>query len=524
VGIVLVSLACFWVVEPTNFSGFDEWLTIDLASRGVVSMPYQHRPLILLFFLPGAWPPGVGLGGYWWAQWTYLTATGVLTFLLVRRLRGASAGLAFLAGVIASVWAPSDRIRLDVVLGRGYAGATAATLFVLVLFVESYRARRGLGLLLACVLAAVSGLAAEATLPLLLVGSLLPWLVEGDPRRRRLWAGALGACSLGAALLAASALRPGAEASYQSSALGLDPRPLGVVARFFRLAYEHLRPLFAGELSELASPGCLAATTVFLIAGLLVFRASRDRSSERPPSASRLALFGAVAAGAAYAAFALSPAIRTPDRTQVLSAPGVGLLLAGGAWAVAGLLLRRAQPWCVAALGAWVVAVGAGRTAALQREWRETSYWRAQNDSLVALTRLVPMTRPGTLLILIDERGAWPASFTFRHAVEHLYGGRALGFAPGEHDYFLYPGKFVREGFLCTPWAVIQKPWNEPARLHAYDQMIVARLPARGPLTLLDEWPDTALPPLPPGARYAPRRLIETPSPPPAARAILRQP
>ena len=36
--------------------------------------------------------------------------------------------LAFLAGVTAAIWAPADPLRLDVVLGRGYAGAVAGAL------------------------------------------------------------------------------------------------------------------------------------------------------------------------------------------------------------------------------------------------------------------------------------------------------------------------------------------------------------------------------------------------------------
>ena len=37
-------MAVFWAVwafvPPTNFSGWDEWLVIDLTSRGVLTLPF----------------------------------------------------------------------------------------------------------------------------------------------------------------------------------------------------------------------------------------------------------------------------------------------------------------------------------------------------------------------------------------------------------------------------------------------------------------------------------------------------
>jgi hypothetical protein len=522
-GLAAISFVCFWPVEPTNFSGFDEWLDIDLASRGILSMPYQNRPLSLLFFLPGAFPASLGLAGYWWAQWLYLAATGALTFLLARRLHGASDGLAFLAGVIACVWAPSDRLRLDVVLGRGYAGATAASLFVLLLLAESYRARRHLGLALACVLAAVFGLAAEAVLPLLLLGTLLPWLVVGHAASRRLWAAAFGGCVALTGLWVALALRPGAVPSYQASALSFDPQPLRVAGRLLRLAGDHLSPLVFGDRSELLSPWCGGATAVLLLVWALLWRASRWRWEQEPRTALRLAFVGTMAAVAGYAAFSLSAAVRTPDRTQFLAVPGLGLLLASLASGVSAALPRPARSWLLLAFTAWIVASGAGRTVALQRDWASASVWPAQNASLVALTDLVPMTRPGTLLVLFDERGAWPANFTFRHAIGHLYEGRAKGFVPGAHDYFLYPGAFADDGFHDTPWPVIRKPWAAPVSHHRYSEMIVLRLRADGELTILDEWPGSVLPRPPAGADYEPRRLIVRDGPLPASRAILRR-
>ena len=71
----------------------------------------------------------------------------------------------------------------------------------------------------------------------------------------------------------------------------------------------------------------------------------------------------------AHATLALTPAIRTPARTQILSAPGFGLALAATIVAIARLVGPRWRPVVAAALGAWVVAVGTGRVVAMQAEW-----------------------------------------------------------------------------------------------------------------------------------------------------------
>jgi hypothetical protein len=522
-GIALVSLCSFAAVEPTNFSGFDEWLDIDLASRGILAMPYQNRPLSLLFFVPGAFPPRLGLTGHWVVHWLYLTVSGLLSFLLVRRI-GAHTPLAFLAGVVAAVWASTDPLRLDVVLGRGYSGATAATLFVLLLYAESCRARRRDALLLACGLVVVLGLAAEAVLPLLALGLVLPWIVPGDAAARRTWSAALAGSLVLCGVWVAWALRPGAAPSYQSAALGFDPHPYRVAARVLGLAREHLRPLAGTDPGDLAAPWSLASVTVFLLAWLLVHRAARGEVAPARRAVLGLLLAGAVTSTAGYAAFASSTSIPGPERTQFLSSPGIGLLLAALVWLAAAAAPERLRSWLVAACGAWLVAVSAGRTTGLQREWRDTTYWPAQNASLVALTDLVPMTRANTLIVLIDERGAWPANFSFRHAVRHLYAGNAVGFVPGAHEAFLYPGSFAADGFHYLPWPVIRGPWNAPVTLHGYDQMIVLRLPRSGPLVLLEEWPAGALPRLPAGARFEPRGRIVTDAQLPASRAILRRP
>ena len=54
IGLLVVFGAGYAVVSPANFSGWDEWLVLDLTSRGIVSLPYENRPLSLAFNLPGS--------------------------------------------------------------------------------------------------------------------------------------------------------------------------------------------------------------------------------------------------------------------------------------------------------------------------------------------------------------------------------------------------------------------------------------------------------------------------------------
>ena len=524
VGIVVVGVLSFSLVRPTNFGGWDEWVDIDLASRGVLSVPYQNRPLSLLFFLPGAALWSGGLETFKWVQLIYLTATGVLTLLICRRLAGVDPALAFLAGVVAATWAPADRIRLDVVLGRGYAGATAGALFAILLLIESYRAGRILGLVLASAVATAVVASVEAAAPLILGAPALLWLGEGGRGRRLLWAVVFGIAPLLAVTLVAIPLVTQGESSYQASAIGLDPHPFRVASRLLVLAGYHLAPLFSFDPSQVLRPIVLGAVAAFTVAWIAVGRAATPATVSWR-SLGRLALVGLAAAAFGWAAFALSSGIKTPDRTQLLSAPGVGLLLAVAARSLARVLPRPSPAIVLGVCGAWIVGLGAARTAALQREWDETSLWPAQNRALVALTDLVPRTARNTLIVFIDEQGAWPANFTFRHAIEYLYGGEAKGWVPGAHGAYLYPAVFTERGLRYEPWPAIREAWRAPVTDHGFDEMIAVRFDSEGRLRIEDDWPGAILPPLPPGARYAPRpRILPGGSPIPARRILCRPP
>jgi len=197
------------------------------------------------------------------------------------------------------------------------------------------------------------------------------------------------------------------------------------------------------------------------------------------------------------------------NRTEFVSGPGIAAALA----AAAVLAARPVPPpwrWLVtAALGAWVVAVGTGRTLAMQQYWDRHSAYPQQAATLRDLEGVAPDLRPGTLVVLVDDCRDWPAVFSFRHAVEWTYGRRATGFLwrRGLLGQLLYPTAFGTEGVRTVPWESIQDAWDDRPTLHRYDEIVAVRRQGDCRLRLARRWPDE-LPPLPPGARYAPMERI----------------
>lgn len=523
-------VAVFWSqfawVRSTNFGGTDEWLYIALASRRVLEIPYANRPFVLLWTLPAPllWPHD--LRAYYLVHTMYLCLSGCLLFLLLRRLEPSRPLLAFLAGAFCLTWAPLDFLRLDTVLLTGYSGFTFATLLALLLFVESWVRDKPVLLALAGLLGLVTARGFEGVLPLLIAAPLLlRWV--GATRSRRLlgWMAAWeGLMLLIALLVVVPFFRPEGPGSYQGSALRLDLHPVHAAGRLLRQYGYHLLPLVSSPLRELAVPAVPLAAVTFLGAFALMPAHEGSELEDGPARRPyvRLAALGLLLAGLGYAVFVLSPSILAAARTQFLSAPGIGLFLAAlGCLAASGIPPARRKA-ALALMGAWVIAVGTGRTAAMQREWDETrSAYPRQRRALIDLTRQVPQTAPRTLIVLIDDSGAWPATFTFRHAVDYLYDGRAVGYVWKAID-FLYPAYFLSGGVYYDPWPVIRKPWGVAATLYRYDEVVAVYAGEDGALRVLPEWPSHVLPALPAGARYAPEARVLREGALPASRAILR--
>ena len=497
-------------VSPTNFGGADEWLLLDLSSRGILGIPYANRPLVLLWqAAPARLLPG-DLRGFWLFTTLYFAATGALTAWLAVRLAPGERAQALLAGVAAAAWAPLDYLRLDTVLICGYAGFTLAAVAALVLFVEAWHRQKFALLAAGMALAVAATLGVESVLPVLAVAPILVgsgW--RRDPRRFGRWTLAwMAVLSIGAGLTLGPLLL--GWPSYQTSALGIDPLPLRVGGRILQLAGMQLAPLVTSPLRELAVPAVPLAVLAFL-AGFAGLRLVGEPPPAREPSRRPIGLVlaaGVLLTLSAHAALALTPAIRTPARTQVLSAPGFALALAATFAATARLAGPRWRPVVAAALGAWLVAVGTGRVVAMQAEWEASrNAFPGQAATLSALTRAAPGLEPGSLVLLLDDSGGWPMTFTFRHALRYLYGDGVVGVVRDAND-FLYPWAVTGQGIVVNPWPVVRGEWQVAPTLHTWDTILVVHQGADGRLAVLPNWPEGVLPPLPAGARYAPERRI----------------
>jgi hypothetical protein len=518
---LLVSWSQFAWVKATNFGGWDEWLCISLSAEGIVDHPYPYRPLGVLWQVSAALAKPHDLRSYLVLHAVYIGLSGWLVFALCRRLAPQSLRFAYLAGALSVVWAPLDWLRLNAVNTLGYSGATMATLCAIVLFVESWFGRRGVVLAVACLAAGLASLTNEGTLPLLCAGPLaLLWVTPQKTRLLWLWVTcwAVLILVLGGAILYAHT-HPVGSGSYQLSAMRLDPSPLPVLRRWAQQFGFHLLPLLTTPVRELAVPAVPMAVGVFVIAGLLIARSAEDGLGSRFDHL-RLAALGILLAGLGNGIFALSPSVVSAARIQFLSSPGIAMFLASVILLISARLKPRLRVAACLAAGSWVVAVGTGRLVAMQRDWDTATAWPNQNRTLWELTRQAPDLKPNTFVVLVDEGGAWPASFTFRHALRYLYPGHAIGAVWKAND-FLYPIYFLPDGIHSVPWPVIQRPWRDPPTRHDYGEVMVVRLDTAGKVTILERWPSEFLPPLPSGAVYDPEGRVLRPAKLPAERAIL---
>ena len=499
------------LVSAHNFGGADEWLLLDLSSRGILGVPYANRPLVLFWHaLPARLWPG-SLAAFWAFAGLYRLGAGLLTAAIVLRLAPGRQRLALIAGACAVAWTPLDHLRLDAVLICGYEGVTLATMAAVLLFVESWYRRSPWLLVGALALSGVAALSVESVIPVLAVAPAACWRPVRDERRRFAgWALAWEAVAVLGALHAAWPVLT-RQPSYQTGALGLDASPLRVAGRVLQLLGMQLRPLLEPLAAPLPWPGVAAVLIAALAfaAGYALLRQEGTASEVSPRRTLRALATGLLFAAAAHATMALVSTIRTPARTQIVSGPGMAIALAAVIALLADRLPRRWRAVLAGTAGAWIVACGTARVAAMQAEWDGSrSLFPAQAETLARLTAAAPSLVPGTVVLLLDDGApAWPMTFTFRHALRYLYGDGVVGEVIGAND-FLYPSRFTSDGLLVTPLPAICAEWQVRPSFHPWDSLVVARRRADGSLVVLADWP-ADLPPLPASARYAPQRRIE---------------
>lgn len=525
--VVAASLAAILMTQlpwmaRTNFTGFDEWLIIDLVSKGIIDVPHGNRPVHLLWLLPAALFP-YSLTPYVVLHGVYRFLSGLLTHLLARRLAPERPLLAFLTSIFALVWGPGDLARLSTLERVGYNAFLFGTLFAIWLLVESWRNKNTALLAFAVLAAFLIARSYEAVVPLLACAPLLLPILDGPRSRFWTWLAAWeGVVGLSALLVAIPALYPSGLMAYQMQVLGVDANPVHVAMRLLQQYAFHLAPIVLSAPSELTVAAVPIA--VFTLASALLvwfwLVGSASDGAESRPFHARCLLAGLIWAGLGYSVLVLTPSQPTSLRMQFLSAPGIALFLASLACLIGSGLPIRWRPMAITVVAIWIVAVGTGRSVAMQKRWDALSAYPVQMRMLTGLTHEVPDVQPGTLITLLDEGRAWHATYGFHHAMCYLYQGRAAGYVHGAWNA-LYPTSFTPAGIRVEPWLALRMPWGIDVTLTPYDHTIVARHRPDGVVEVLDQWPPE-LPPLPTGARYDPRSRIVAGAPLPPERALLR--
>ena len=439
-------------VSAANFQGHDEWLGIELASRGVVGVPYANRPLVFLWqaLAQRAWPDD--LRAYWAFTSLAFLATGLLTGWLAHRLLPRAPLLALLAGVFAASWAPLDWLRLDTTLIAGYAGSP----------------------------------------PRRCSPSCCSWSRRHAPAGRCCWSlapsrraalGVEGCCRCSRSRRCCSRERledapPGAgdygcwRGPPSSSPAGCSRphRRCWASTRTGRTRCGSTRRRSAWPRGSFSSWACSSRRSSRATCASSRTRPCRSRSSACPSGGPRLALRAARdrrhpgsgrgrgrrrRAGARLRR-ALRPGARGGSPRPEPQPAALGPRLRPGARRRRGverLSLRPgrradepfaanpARPRLDAALALSIVAVGTGRVVAMQAEWdRARNAFPLQGRALADLVRLAPELRPNTLVVLADgSRAGYWLTFTFRHAVSLMYSGKVIALlADGEP--FAYRG------------------------------------------------------------------------------------
>jgi hypothetical protein len=523
-GIVALGAASFAWLRPTNFRGYDEWVIVSLLSRGILSVPHANRPLNLIWHVPAWLIAPDRLWGFLLVHAAWLTASGVLTFLLVRRLLPGAGRCAFLAGALAVAWMPSEPTRVASVQMTLYSGCTAGALLATWLLVEAWHGPRPALLPAAALAAVATALSLEASLPILALAPLLLLFAGGAGRlgRRLLWTS--GAMAFVAVLAARAALPllTGRDAlGYQLRLLSGTPSPWSVVRRIGIQLQKHLLPLATSPWRELLVPAVPVAVLVFALGFALATRAQSDAGDARRATRRAIAcagLVGLLHAVAGYWPMLMMRSARGIPRVEFLATPGVAVLLATAIMLATSALRGRLRHWVAGLLGAWVVAVGTGRTMAMQREWDSSVYAR-QWRTLEQLTVLAPQFAPHTFVVLLQEGMTWTFDFSFARAIDYLYEGTARGSVPGA-DSLLYETRYEQDGVVSSRAPVLRGPWGEETMRYRYDELVVFLEQRNGMLTVTDSWPED-LAPLPAGGAYSPRARILTDQPRPRRAAIL---
>jgi len=509
IGVAAVFWSQYIWVRASNFHGTDEWVFQWVAARGILDSPYSNRPFNFLWTIPGAHVGARGFAGFYAVHGLYLLGSALVTLTLCHRLLPERPRLGFLIAVFAAVWAPSDYSRLATVQMTVNSGFTFGALIAIWLYVASWQRRSRVLLLLAAAWALLMVRGYEAVAPVIFAAPLLlagEWRADRRPARLWLAVWAVAALAAAAAVLP-PLLHPDPRVAYQATLMQIDAHPARMAARLAQEYRVHLLPALTTPPTPMRTPAVLVSGVWFALAFLAVSRTSPPEAWSRR-ALWRAAALGLVLAALSYSAFLPSVVVEPGDRTEILAMPAIGMFLAAAIALVASALPLRWRSLAMGTLAAWIVAVAAVRTLQMQRSWDAVSYYGRQVKLLGDLIRVAPRLRPHTLIVLVGDTAAFPATFAFRHAIECVYPGEVTGVLASGPEA-LYVSRLTSSGIDTEPWPVLWKPWGVSPTHHRFDEMLVARARSDGTATLEESWP-ADLPPLPPGQTYDPRARILT--------------
>lgn len=529
----LVLVGVFWgrFVTERGLHAETVWIELSQARPGWGGFLYPYDPNRRFMSVPfhlayvlsdGSYLPLHLLFGL------FVFLTGLLTWLLVRRLVPAAPMLAFLAGAFALVHGADQSTNTTPMIVVRMA--VAAILGALLLFRIGWETRRWWLLVPAAMLQALSLWTYEPGLAVLSLGPVLIWRHWSDLRPWLAWsAGWMLTPTLLVASLVDRYLIQG-ETSYQSARTASDVDLGAAIATLSRLSYhglafwnwpEHWRQ----GLMNGCSPEVMSHITPALTAGTLGFAACaillQRRSVEDQVPYARVAL---VAFGFLLVSYLPFLALGEVGawRTQFYSAPAAAVLLATGLVGVDRLTGRRGL-----AIAGSAAVVAAGLFVGLVSQLEMSYRWRIhleimngivaaaprlRDDTFVALTN-VPTTQPTTVCESAPPVDPFLDTMWFNSALQVLYPGTRLvgiywrtdGISPGAIQF-----EFDETGASLVKTAITVEGDRFP-----YEQVVAFRyIPGAG-TRLAERFPAEEIPGGEPSPRYSPRSRI-LPGMPPA--------
>jgi hypothetical protein len=434
--LLATALAYFLLAAyPFNWTGGDEWGGIGVASQGIVSCSHCKRIALVYNWLAYQISPGT-LWGFRILGALSLWTGGLALYAIGQRLFPGRTFLAIAWAVFYVVFLTRDTVKLFPVYTATYAFSVTMALWAIALYVESWARGSRVWLLAALTFNVLAVSSYETSICLLLLPPIVLALVAPWQGRRTVgWVAAwYVVLALGALRYAIPALE-GDGVAYQKM---YAPLPLRRWPHVFEL--QLLRHF--GVIEELSLGAFVEHWTVVLAvlaasAPLLVL-ARRD-ATDSAPAARRTHLVAVVGLGLVCVVAGVAPYAvifgGNPGRAHYYSTPGAVLMVVGVLALVVSFAGARWRRSAFTAIWLGFVVT----FTALSAEYRNSYWWDRQTALIRQLTELVPATREGALIVLLEP----PADPTFRHpaafyyVVHYLYGSATTGISDTKEQVLL---------------------------------------------------------------------------------------